>query len=107
MHRAALHLIPALGRARILEAWAGLRPGTRDNLPILGPMPTPGYFVATGHFRDGLLLTPATAHVMAQVATGAKPEYEISPFSPLRPHVSCPRARKSLPTASPSSPTRP
>src|SRR6059058_4526044 len=37
MHRAALHLIPALGRARILEAWAGLRPGTPDNLPILGP----------------------------------------------------------------------
>ena len=84
MHRAALHLIPALGRARILEAWAGLRPGTPDNLPILGPMPTPGYFVATGHFRDGILLTPVTAHVMAQVVTGAKPEYDISAFSPVR-----------------------
>jgi glycine oxidase len=47
-------------------------------------MPTPGYFVATGHFRDGILLTPVTAHVMAQVVTGAKPEYDISAFSPVR-----------------------
>jgi len=84
MHRAALRLIPALGGARILEAWAGLRPGTPDNLPILGVTATPGYFVATGHFRDGILLTPVTAHVMARVVTGAKPEYDISAFSPVR-----------------------
>jgi glycine oxidase len=84
MHRAGLRLIPALGGARILEAWAGLRPGTPDNLPILGVTATPGYFVATGHFRDGILLTPVTAHVMAQVVTGAKPEYDISAFSPVR-----------------------
>jgi glycine oxidase len=50
----------------------------------LGTMATPGYFVATGHFRDGILLTPVTAHVMAQVVTGAKPEYDISAFSPGR-----------------------
>jgi glycine oxidase len=84
MHRAGLRLIPALGGARILEAWAGLRPGTPDNLPILGVTATPGYFVATGHFRDGILLTPVTAHVMAQVVTAAKPEYDISAFSPAR-----------------------
>jgi glycine oxidase len=84
MHRAGLRLIPALGGARILEAWAGLRPGTPDNLPILGVTATPGYFVATGHFRDGILLTPVTAHVMAQVIMGAKPEYDISAFSPMR-----------------------
>jgi glycine oxidase len=84
LHRAAIRLIPALKEARILEDWAGLRPGTPDDLPILGATNTRGYFVATGHFRDGILLTPVTAHVMAQVITGEKPDYEISAFSPLR-----------------------
>jgi glycine oxidase len=84
LHQAAIRLVPALKEARILEAWAGLRPGTPDDLPILGATSMPGYFVATGHFRDGILLTPVTAHVMAQVITGAKPEYEISAFSPQR-----------------------
>jgi len=87
MHQAAIRLVPALGQARFLEAWAGLRPGTPDDLPILGSTRTPGYFVATGHFRDGILLTPITAHVMAQVITGLKPEYDISRFSPLRFHT--------------------
>jgi glycine oxidase len=84
MHQAAIYLVPALSQARVLEAWAGLRPGSPDNLPILGPTQTPGYFVATGHFRDGILLSPVTAHVMAQVITGVKPEYDLSPFSPGR-----------------------
>jgi glycine oxidase len=68
----------------VLEAWAGLRPGTPDNLPILGATQTPGYFAATGHFRDGILLAPLTAHLMAQIVTGARPEYDLSPFSPGR-----------------------
>ena len=84
MHQAALRMIPALRQARLLEAWAGLRPGTPDDLPILGPTSAPGYFVATGHFRDGILLAPITAHVMAQLVTGLKPEYDISAFSPAR-----------------------
>jgi glycine oxidase len=84
MHQAAIRLVPALEQARILEAWAGLRPGTPDDLPILGATATPGYFVATGHFRDGILLTPVTAHVMAQVITGAEPDYDISKFSASR-----------------------
>jgi glycine oxidase len=67
-----------------LEAWAGLRPGTPDDLPILGETTTPGYFVATGHFRNGILLTPVTAHVMAQVITGAQPDHDLARFSPLR-----------------------
>jgi len=84
LHQAAIRMVPALGQARVLEAWAGLRPGTPDDLPILGTTSTPGYFVAAGHFRDGILLTPVTAHVMAQVITGAKPDYDISAFSPAR-----------------------
>lgn len=84
MQQAAIQLIPALAQARMLEAWAGLRPGSPDNLPILGATRTPGYFVATGHFRDGILLAPITAHLMAQIVTGGKPEQDVLPFSPAR-----------------------
>ena len=84
MLQSAIRLVPALSEARMLEAWAGLRPGTPDSLPILGATQTPGYFVATGHFRDGILLTPITAHVIARVISGADPEYDLSPFSPDR-----------------------
>ena len=51
---------------------------------MLGESQTPGYFVASGHFRDGILLAPVTAHIMAQVITGANPEYDIAQFSPRR-----------------------
>jgi glycine oxidase len=81
LHRAALALVPKLRDAKILESWAGLRPGTPDALPILGPTETPGYYVATGHFRDGILLAPITAEVMAAVIEGRKPEYDLAPFS--------------------------
>ena len=81
LHRAAVGLLPELRNARLLEAWAGLRPGTPDNLPILGATPTRGYYVASGHFRDGILLAPVTAMVMAQILRGCTPEYDLSPFS--------------------------
>jgi glycine oxidase len=84
LHHAAIRLIPPLQQARVLEAWAGLRPGTPDDLPILGETGTRGYFVATGHYRDGILLAPVTAEVMAPLITGGKPEQDISAFSPER-----------------------
>jgi len=84
LHRAALALAPKLADARILEDWAGLRPGTPDALPILGETETPGYFVATGHFRDGILLAPITAQIMANVITGCEPGYDLTAFAPHR-----------------------
>jgi glycine oxidase len=84
LHEAAISLVPKLTDAKILESWAGLRPGTPDALPILGETTTPGYFVATGHFRDGILLAPVTAEVMAAVSEGRQPEYDLAPFSPAR-----------------------
>ena len=84
LHRAALKIVPKLADAKIIEDWAGLRPGTPDNLPILGATEIPGYYVATGHFRDGILLAPITAQVMADVIEGRKPEYDLLPFSPSR-----------------------
>jgi glycine oxidase len=84
LRQAALDLVPKLADARFLSAWAGLRPGTPDGLPILGATPTPGYFVATGHFRDGILLAPVTAKVMGQVIAGEKPELDLSAFEAAR-----------------------
>jgi len=84
LRQAALDLVPRLAEARILETWAGLRPGTPDKLPILAATPTPGYFVATGHFRDGILLAPVTAKVMAQMMTGQSPQLDISKFAAAR-----------------------
>jgi len=84
LHRAAIAMVPALKNARILEDWAGLRPGTPDGLPILGETATPGYYVATGHFRDGILLAPVTARAMAQVIAGKSADYKLDAFSPNR-----------------------
>jgi len=84
LHRGAIALVPELKNAKILEDWAGLRPGTPDALPILGATATPGYYVATGHFRDGILLAPITARVMAQVIGGKSPDYSLDAFSPAR-----------------------
>jgi glycine oxidase ThiO len=84
MHQAAAMLVPELGEARILEDWAGLRPGTPDKLPIMGRTSVGGYLVATGHFRDGILLAPITARLMSQVIRGERPEIDFDDFSPAR-----------------------
>jgi glycine oxidase len=84
LRNAAIALVPRLAEARILEAWAGLRPGTPDALPILGATATPGYFVATGHFRDGILLAPITAKILADTITGLEPSFDAAAFSPAR-----------------------
>jgi glycine oxidase len=84
LHRSAVAQVPELSNARILEDWAGLRPGTPDALPILGETATPGYYVATGHFRDGILLAPITARVMSETIGGANCTYDLTPFSPAR-----------------------
>jgi glycine oxidase len=81
LRQSALDLVPRLADARFLSAWAGLRPGTPDGLPILGATATPGYFVATGHFRDGILLAPVTARVMVQMMIGQTPQIDLSKFS--------------------------
>jgi glycine oxidase len=84
LHQAAIAMIPELRKGKILEDWAGLRPGTPDGLPILGATATAGYYAATGHFRDGILLAPITAQVIAQVILGAPCNYDLTPFSPAR-----------------------
>jgi glycine oxidase len=84
LRRAAISLIPELRNAKILEDWAGLRPGTPDALPFLGETSTPGYYAATGHFRDGILLAPITARIMGDVIAGKNCGYDLAAFSPGR-----------------------
>jgi len=84
LHRAATAVAPEIGHMRIHDAWAGLRPGSPDGLPILGATSLKGYYAATGHYRDGILLAPITALLMSQVLTGQKPEFDLERFSPLR-----------------------
>jgi glycine oxidase len=81
---AALELAPALASAEILETWAGLRPGTPDDLPILGPTDVEGLIVATGHYRNGVLLAPITAKLVREWITDGKTTEDVEVFSPLR-----------------------
>jgi glycine oxidase len=90
----AAALLPSLAEARQLEAWAGLRPSTPDGLPFFGPLPDHrNQFVAAGHYRNGILLAPATAHVMAQVLTGEVTAIDLSAYSPARQLSSSPIAQ--------------
>ncbi|MEU8530867.1 glycine oxidase ThiO [Streptomyces sp. NPDC048629] len=82
--RDAHELVPGLTELPLTETRAGLRPGSPDNAPLLGATALPGLLLATGHYRNGVLLTPVTGDVMAEVlATGVLPE-EARPFSPRR-----------------------
>lgn len=80
---AAIALAPSIGAARVTDAWAGLRPGTPDGLPLLGESPVRSLILATGHFRNGILLAPITALLVADVVTGAGSR-DLSAFSPER-----------------------
>lgn len=80
----AANVCPELGQAKIHETWTGLRPGTPDDLPILGATETSGYYIANGHFRDGILLAPITAHLMTQLIQGHQTDLDIASFSPMR-----------------------
>ncbi|HEV8581831.1 MAG TPA: glycine oxidase ThiO [Thermoanaerobaculia bacterium] len=76
-------LLPGIGNARLETVWAGLRPGTADDLPILGPLPGWPVIVATGHYRNGILLAPWTAREVARLAF-VEDEAEVPAFSPKR-----------------------
>jgi glycine oxidase len=73
-----------VGAYPILETWTGLRPATPDEMPILGHSDVPGVYYATGHYRNGVLLAPITAAIVADLVEGRKPSIDISPYSPSR-----------------------
>jgi glycine oxidase len=80
----AAELLPELGaeaEAPLVEAWAGVRPATPDELPVLGACAAARQFVASGHYRNGVLLTPATAVVTADLLMGKTPAVDLAAFS--------------------------
>jgi glycine oxidase len=82
--RDAQSVLPELGEATLVEVSTGLRPGSPDNAPLIGPSGIDGLIHATGHFRNGILLTPVTADGVADlISTGSLPD-ELAPFASLR-----------------------
>jgi glycine oxidase len=81
---AAVEIVPALANAAIQETWCGLRPDTPDHLPCIGPTDIEGLLIATGHFRNGILLTPITARLLADWVTDRRTAISWEAFSPMR-----------------------
>jgi hydrogen cyanide synthase HcnC len=77
----AIRALPFLKEVRVKRVWSGLRPGSPDELPILGPVEgLRGYFNACGHFRTGILTSPLTGRLLAELAAGDRPSFSIGPF---------------------------
>ena len=81
---AANELVPELSQAELMETWSGLRPGTPDQLPILGEAGIEGLVFATGHYRSGILLAPITAKLVGEWITERRTSFDWEAFSPLR-----------------------
>jgi glycine oxidase len=77
---AARRLLPALADAPVAEAWTGLRPRLQHGLPVIAT-PRAGLTIATGHFRNGILLTPITASAVLALVTGRAPPHSLEPFA--------------------------
>jgi glycine oxidase len=83
LHAKAAAIVPALRDAEVVDAWCGFRPGSKDGLPYIGRIDE-RTFLATGHFRNGILLAPITGALLAEmIVTGNTPEL-LKPCDPLR-----------------------
>ncbi|WP_088035414.1 glycine oxidase ThiO [Evansella clarkii] len=93
----ARNIMPAITEGELESTWAGIRPQTGDGLPYLGEHPLyKGLYTATGHFRNGILLSPVTGEVIADLIEGKQPEIDLSPFLPARASVNrCAEAGRS------------
>ena len=81
---AAWRAVPTIEELPIAETWVGFRPGSRDDAPMLGPSGIDGLVIATGHHRNGILLTPVSAAVISDyILSGRLPEMAL-PFAPQR-----------------------
>jgi len=80
----ARELLPGITELALAESSAGLRPGSPDNAPMIGPSELPGLVIATGHYRNGILLTPVTADGVAELLAAGVMPAEFKPFDPRR-----------------------
>ncbi|MEX0683702.1 MAG: glycine oxidase ThiO [Dehalococcoidia bacterium] len=85
LRRMAGDLVPVLRDARIASSWCGLRPGSPDGMPVIGRLPgKKNVFLATGHFRNGILLSPITGALVAELVLTGKADRRLRPFTPER-----------------------
>lgn len=82
--REAYRVLPDIAELELTETLAGMRPGTPDNAPIIGWGALDGLLIATGHFRNGVLLAPVTGEAIAALLMGRDPAHDIAAFSPAR-----------------------
>jgi glycine oxidase len=87
---AAIKLAPVLADAELMGSWSSFRPYTDDQLPLLGPSATQGLILMSGHYRNGILLAPISAQIVADCVTGKPPRVDLGPFSPNRRATSSP-----------------
>jgi len=80
----AMSVLPVTSELILAETCVGLRPGTADNGPIVGESGVPGLFVAAGHYRNGILMSPVTADAIVSCLTGRRPAEEWAAFAPDR-----------------------
>jgi glycine oxidase len=74
-------LVPGLAEAPVTGSWSNFRPFTEDHLPVLGATPVRGLVLATGHFRNGILLAPITAEAIAELVETGRSAIDLSAFS--------------------------
>jgi glycine oxidase len=82
--REGYRTLPEIAEMELVEARAGLRPGTPDNAPLIGRGRRQGLVIAAGHFRNGVLLAPVTAEAVAAILAGERPAIDLAPFDPGR-----------------------
>jgi glycine oxidase len=92
VRKRAIHALPALAQLPVKRTWSGLRPASKDGLPLLGETPVAGLFVSTGHFRNGVLLAAISGDVLARQIFGESIELDLAPFHPGRFSTSSPNA---------------
>ncbi|MEB2322669.1 MAG: glycine oxidase ThiO [Sorangiineae bacterium] len=81
---AAIELVPGLASAALAGAWSGFRPWTPDELPLIGSPGVERLIIASGHYRNGILLTPITAELVTALVLGRRPALDLTPFAPGR-----------------------
>ena len=82
--REAYRVLPEIAELELVEATAGLRPGSPDNAPLIGRGESDGLLIAAGHFRNGVLQAPVTADSIAALLAGEPAPVDLEPFSPTR-----------------------
>lgn len=83
LRASAIEMLPALAEAEVVGHWAGLRPGSPDGIPFIGPVPGfDGLWLNCGHYRNGLVLAPASCRLLTDLMLGREPIVDPAPYAP-------------------------